>query len=68
LNQTAYSTARKYHYVFISSNLKPDDLAQVLSKLNEISRRQDDYQAQFLNSNISNTVTTHSAADEIILQ
>ena len=45
-----------------------EELAKVMKKLDEISTRQDGFQAQFLNSRVDNTVVTNSVADEISLQ
>ena len=45
-----------------------EKLAKAMKKLDEISTRQDGFQAQFLNSRVDNTVVTNSVADEISLQ
>ena len=45
-----------------------EELAKGMKKLDEISTRQDGFQAQFLNSRVDNTVVTNSVADEISLQ
>ena len=54
----------------IQSNLDTnmEKLAKAMKKLDEISTRQDGFQAQFLNSRVDNTVVTNSVADEISLQ
>ena len=45
-----------------------EELAKVMKRLDEITTRQDGFQAQFLNSRVDNTVVTNSVADEIRLQ